>query len=190
MLVTMPYTQAGAIVPGGPAGAIRWATNAVDPTNGGSPSPFPGKTALSLLYNYYEAVSYSGTLQMVNTDAVPTNLYFLHQVTDPTTSVTNYEARSGLRFNAASTLGALGSGRDSYTHRFSHRISAIVADSKTQTDRDFSGIFSSGSQTQPTDLTWMGVGAVAYDGASNIGVSYLLRMKVRFLLTDPVPLTN
>jgi len=185
MRVELPYVEAGSLVPGAPSGAMHWVTNGIDPTNGGTPSPIPANDALARLYSYYKVESYSGSLELSNTTAVALFAYFLHQVSDPGTTIATYQVRSGNRFCSSKTLNPVGSSGVSHVHKFSHTTYQIAKDVHTKTDRDYQGDFVHGSQTNPIDLNWFGFGIQSYNNSTNTGVSYILRLRLVLTLSDP-----
>jgi len=137
------------------------------------------------LYSYYKVESYSGSIELSNTTTVPLFAYFLHQVSDPGTSIATYQVRSGNRFCTSKTLTPVGASGSLFTHNFSHTTYEIAKDVHTKTDRDYQGDFVLGSQTNPADLNWLGFGIQSYNNSTNTGVSYKLLLRLVLTLSDP-----
>jgi hypothetical protein len=179
MVVDLQW-RSDSILVGGTPTARRWYTNGafdVDPTLGNK--SINGFNTWSTIYAFNRVLSYAIDMTLVNVEATPVWLDFVHLNTDPGTGGTSYPMWATQSYGHSRSLGASGGiGTTRYTAK--HSIRQIVGDRMPITSDRYVG----SSSANPTDLTYFGVCVRDPITSLSNGVAYMLLMTLRIEFFD------
>ncbi len=141
---------------------VRWYSNAlydVDPVVGSSSVPFFFEWAQ--MYSYYRVTGYSIHAEISNLEVFPITCYLVNMNTDPGTSGIGYDQEATTHGNSWMIGPNTGSSNLRIKKRYS--VEQIVGDRIARTEDHFVGT----SASNPTDLTYVGLGFKALGTLTN-----------------------
>jgi hypothetical protein len=183
-MVRLTYTEPGTLTPGAISGAIRWFSNSLLGTVGGTPAKMAGLETHGRMYNYYRVLRYHGTLTVTNIGAAPMTSYKLEVVADPGATFSSHDIKSGLPKGATHLHAAAGAPSATKTYRFNSKLTSIVGTTAPLTDESYVGNITYGGVTSPNQTNFIGLGVIAFGGL--VTAYYELRIHYETLIYDPI----
>jgi hypothetical protein len=170
------------------SGAAPAVTKRFTPNSAWRPDPVSfahaatGFTEYQALYSLYRVIRYHYEIVAVNNEAFPVAVYITNTNQDPSVSQALSEAGNDLAQRR--TLSAKG-GLDKAVVKRGYNVATVVGSNDIEFDDDYRGLMSSGSESSPSDLVWLGVGCESLSGANiTNGVSFILTLKQTVRLYD------
>jgi hypothetical protein len=159
---------------GSNAVAIRYNPNdAYTPIVGGSSGTVPSYSTWAALYGFYRVLSYSYSVEMINTEAFPISVYILNQNNDPGTAPNISKSANPL--SQRKNLSAQG-GMDRVKFRKRVTIPQILGSDSSMVDSDYRAL----NNASPADVVWLAIGLWTMTNASTtLGVRYQLTLTMR-----------
>ncbi len=170
------------------SGAAPAVTKRFTPNSAWRPDPVSfahsaaGFIEYQALYSLYRVIKYSYEVVAVNNEAFPVAVYITNTNQDPSVSQALSEAGNDL--SQRRVLSAKG-GMDRAVVRRGYKVATVVGSNDVEFDDDYRGLLSSGSETSPADLVWLGIGCESLSGANiTNGVSFILTLRQTVRLYD------
>lgn len=150
--------------------------------------PATGFAEYQAEYSLYRTIKYRFQIFAVNNETKAVWVGVTNTNADPSTSQSSTEF--GNDYCQATLLAAKG-GMDRAEFNGTYKVATIVGSRDVETDDDYRGLMSSGGETSPPDLIWLGLTAVALTGdLSSAGVSWTLRLFMTTRIYDRQILTQ
>jgi hypothetical protein len=146
---------------------------AFNPITGASPGGYtPWYDRWALMYGYYRVIRYSYKITVINNEAFPIVAYIINSNNDPTDSIAQQIASNPL---CQTFLLSAKGGQDRMTFRKTVKIAEVVGTNTVKYDDMYSALITA----NPTDVTWLGIGAASVAGGSFIpnGASFNIELK-------------
>ena len=148
----------------------------VDPALGSTSTP--GFSEYSVLYSYNRVVHSHFHIVLSNLESTPVTVYIVHSNTDPGSTGLNWYEFANNAFGQTHMLSSI-QAQPSKIINSRIRPSRLVGDRTVNTDQNFVGT----STSNPSDLTYVGVGLEAVSGlnlTNGVWISGYLEQTVEF----------
>jgi len=138
---------------------------------------------LQELYSEYRVLKYRYCVTIVNNESFPVVVYVTNTNADPSVSAGLLDSVGDL--SQRKVLSPKG-GLDKVTFRKALSVQKVVGEGKTvRADDDYRGLMSAGSESNPADVTWIGIGAQSMTGANiTLGVTSEILLEFETLVYD------